>query len=163
MLKAGYDHKGPAAVRYPRGSVPNGYDKGKLEPIKIGKAKIVRKGKDIAILAFGVIFDACKKAAEKFDATLVNMRFVKPLDENLLRELAKTHKYFITVEDNVVAGGAGSAVNEFAAENKLEIFIKNLGLPDKILGHGTREEVLAEAGLDEDNILNSIKSFIENK
>jgi len=90
----------------------------------------------------------------------VNMRFAKPLDENLLSELAASHQYFITVEDNVIAGGAGSAVNEFVLKNKLKVCVRNIGLPDKFLGHGSREEILAEAGLDEDEILNSIKSFI---
>ena len=160
MLNAGYKHKGPAAVRYPRGSVPNGYDKGKLELIEIGKAKVMRAGKNVAILAFGVVMDACQKAAENLDATLVNMRFAKPLDENLLSEFAASHQYFITVEDNVIAGGAGSAVNEFVLKNKLKVCVRNIGLPDKFLGHGSREEILAEAGLSEDEILNSIKSFI---
>ncbi len=94
-------------------------------------------------------------------ATLVNMRFVKPLDEELLKNLAKTHKYFVTVEDNAISGSAGSAVNEFFAREKIKVFIKGLGLPDKFLDHGTREEILIEAGLDEEGILKSIKSFIK--
>lgn len=161
MLELGYKHKGPAAVRYPRGGSEGEYDTAKIEPLEIGKAKIVRNGKNVAILSFGALLGNCKKAAEELDATLVDMRFVKPLDENLLQELAASHKYFVTVEDNVIAGGAGSAVNEFILQNKLEIFVKNLGLPDRFLEHGTREEILTEAGLDEDSILNAIKSFLK--
>lgn len=162
MLKFGYDYKGSAAVRYPRGGdATNGYNKGKNETIEMGKAKVLLPGKNVAILAFGAMVENSKKAAKKLGATLVNMRFVKPLDGELLKELAKTHEYFVTVEDNAIAGGAGSAVNEFFAEEKLKVFIKNLGLPDKFLEHGSREEVLADVGLDEDGILESIKNFIK--
>lgn len=161
MLEAGYKYVGPAAVRYPRGGGAGNFDKEKMPQIEMGKAKIVREGKEIAILAFGTMLDNARKAAEESDATLVNMRFVKPLDEELLKKLAESHKYFVTVEDNVVAGGAGSAVNEFVLNAGLKVTVKNLGLPDKFLGHGTREEILSEAGLDEESILNSIASFIE--
>lgn len=160
MLEAGYAYPGPAAVRYPRGSGKGAYDIKKFKPIEIGKAEIIREGKKIAILVFGALVESSRKAAEKLDATLVNMRFVKPLDEELLQKLAETHEYFVTVEDNAIAGGAGSAVNEFVSRVGLKVKVKNLGLPDKFLGHGTREEVLAEAGLDEEGILNSIKLFI---
>ena len=159
MLEAGFQHIGPVAVRYPRGSGLDEYDKTKSEPIEIGKAKIMREGKEIAILAFGAMVANCQKSAEKLDATLVNMRFVKPLDQELLEKLSRTYKTFITVEDNATAGGAGSAVNEFVLNSNLKVSVKNLGLPDKFLDHGTREEVLAEAGLDEDGILNSISDI----
>jgi len=161
MLKTGYDHKGPAAVRYPRANVKDEYSMTRNEAIEIGKADVVCKGKDIAILAFGPLVENCRKATDELGATLVNMRFVKPLDEELLKNLAKTHKYFVTVEDNAISGGAGSAVNEFFAREKIKVFIKGLGLPDKFLDHGTREEILIEAGLDEEGILKSIKSFIK--
>jgi 1-deoxy-D-xylulose-5-phosphate synthase len=160
MLESGYNHAGPVAVRYPRGSGSGEYNSGKNKPIKIGKAKIAKEGKNIAILAFGAMVDRSMKAAKELDATLVDMRFVKPLDEELIKNLAQSHTHFITVEDNIIVGGAGSAVNEFVVKNKLAIFIKNLGLPDKILEHGSREEILAETGLDEDGILYSIKSFV---
>jgi 1-deoxy-D-xylulose-5-phosphate synthase len=161
MLNAGYEYNGPAAVRYPRGSGSGSYDKNKCEPIEIGKAKTIREGKNIAILAFGAMVSNAGKAADKLDATLVDMRFVKPLDEELLKKLSQTHKYFITVEDNAIAGGAGSAVNEFFSDFGSAVLIKNLGLPDKFLEHGKREEILAEIGLDEDSILDSISSFIQ--
>ncbi len=179
MLESGYKYSGPVAVRYPRGGALNhaiqggalnhtiqsgGEDKfnsKKVEDIEIGKAKIERKGKKIAILSFGALTRSCAKAAKETGATLVNMRFVKPLDEKLLKELAKTHKYFITVEDNTIVGGAGSAVNEFVLNNNLEVKINNLGLPDKFLSHGKREEILAEVGLDEEGIFKLIFEFIK--
>jgi 1-deoxy-D-xylulose-5-phosphate synthase len=161
MLEAGYEFNGPAAVRYPRGSSGEKYDRNKREPIEIGKAKIIREGERVVILAFGTMVGNAKKAAEKLNATLVNMRFVKPLDAELLRKLSESHQYFVTIEDNVVAGGAGSAVNEFVFKDGLEVVVKNIGLPDKFLEHGTRQEILAEVGLDEDGIIESISSFRE--
>jgi 1-deoxy-D-xylulose-5-phosphate synthase len=160
MLEAGYEFIGPAAVRYPRAVGIGKYDKQKYEPIEIGKAKNIREGKEIAILAFGAMVNSAKHAAEKLNATLVDMRFIKPLDEELLKKIAQTHKYFITIEDNVIAGGAGSAVNEFILNAGLNIPIRNLGLPDKFLAHGTREEILAGAGMDENGILDSISSLL---
>jgi 1-deoxy-D-xylulose-5-phosphate synthase len=161
MLEAGYNYTGPAAVRYPRGSGQGKYDSQKHEPIEIGKAQIIREGKNIAILAFGAMVNESKKAAEKLDATLVDMRFIKPLDEELLKKLAQAHTHFVTVEDNVIAGGAGSAVNEFFASQGIKTAIKNLGLPDKILEHGSREEILAEVGLNEEGILKSVASLTQ--
>ena len=105
----------------------------------------------------------CQKAAESIGATLVDMRFIKPLDEEMLKKLAKSHKYFVTVEDNAVAGGAGSAVNEFLAKAEIKVNIKNLGLPDKFLAHGTRDEILADAGLDENSVTESIFNFLRKK
>lgn len=164
MLEAGYEHVGPVAVRYPRENGIGNYDEKKSEKIEIGKAEIIMEGKSasrrIAILSFGTLLKNCKKSAEQLEATLVDMRFVKPLDEKLLEELSKTHDYFVTVEDNAMMGGAGSAVNECVLNNKLDVKVKNIGLPDKFLGHGTREEILAEAGLDEEAILEAIKNFI---
>jgi 1-deoxy-D-xylulose-5-phosphate synthase len=160
MLTAGYDQQCPVAVRYPRGGGIGEYNDKKFEKIEIGKANTLRSGKKIAILSFGALLENCKKVAEEFDATLVDMRFVKPLDEDMLRNLSKTHKYFVTVEDNVISGGAGSAVNEFLAKENLKVFVKNLGLPDKFLEHGSRNEILAECGLDEEGILKSTREFI---
>ncbi|HEX7586092.1 MAG TPA: 1-deoxy-D-xylulose-5-phosphate synthase, partial [Patescibacteria group bacterium] len=161
MLEAGYAYDGPAAVRYPKDSGTGEYNMRKRDPIEIGKAKVMREGKYVAILAFGAIVGNCKKAAEKLDATLVDMRFVKPLDEDLLKKLSKTHRQFVTIEDNVIAGGAGSAVNEFFFGAGLEVAVKNLGLPDKFIENGSREEILTGIGLDEDSILDAVSSFIE--
>ncbi len=160
MLEIGYKHKGPAAVRYPRGGSLDFVNMEKNQKFEIGKANIVKKGKDIAILSFGSIIKDCEMASDKLNATLVDMRFIKPLDEKLLLELSKNHKYFITVEDNAIMGGAGSAVNEFVLNNKLKVFVKNIGLPDEFLEHGTREEILKDAGLDKDSILQTIKVFM---
>ncbi len=161
MLEWGYDQVGPVAVRYPRGGGKIEYDKRKAKKIKIelGKSNVVREGRKIAILAFGTLLSNCQKVAKELDATLVDMRFVKPLDKELLQELAKNHKYFITIEDNVVSGGAGSVVNELVLEKGWNIKVKNLGLPDEFLPHGTREEILEEVGLGEKNIFQTIKTF----
>jgi 1-deoxy-D-xylulose-5-phosphate synthase len=161
MLEAGYTYPGPAAVRYPKGANLCGCGGKKSQPIEIGKARIIKKGKKIAILSFGTMVGRSKYAAEKSGGTLVDMRFVKPLDSELLQNLVKAHKYFVTVEDNAILGGAGSAVNEFFAKAGLEVKIKNLGLPDEFLAHGMRGEILAEVGLDEEGILKSVNEFIK--
>lgn len=161
MLEAGYDYDGPAIVRYPRDTNSEEFKKIKCEKIAIGKARTVRVGKEIAILSFGALLDNCRLAAERLDATLIDMRFIKPLDEELLKSLAKTHQYFITVEDNAIAGGAGSAVDEFVAREGLDVWLKNLGLPDEFLGHGSREEILSDARLSEGRIIKAINDFLE--
>lgn len=160
MLSAGYEYSGPAVVRYPRGGGSGKYNQEKYNKLEIGKAKIIRTGKNVAILSFGTLLEKCKKTADELDATLVDMRFVKPLDEEMLKKISETHKYFVTVEDNVISGGAGSAVNEFISKENLKISMKNLGLPDKFLEHGTREELLKEIGLDEEGILEKARGFI---
>ena len=162
MLYTAHLQDRPTAVRYPRGSGPGAPVSPEMHEVEIGKAKILREGKEIAILAFGSpVYDALQ-AGEELNATVVNMRFVKPIDFALVEKIAQTHKYIITVEDNVVAGGAGSAVNE-ALTNNTKIKIKNLGLPDEYLDHASREELIEEAGLDADSILNSIKEFTRQK
>jgi len=160
MLESGFNYNGPTVVRYPRGGDEGEFNENKKEIIEIGKAKMIRTGKNIAILSFGTLLERCRPVAEKLEATLVNMRCVKPLDEKLLRELAETYQYFVTVEDNAALGGAGSAVNEFVMKNNLSVSVKNLGLPDIFLPHGTREEILAEAGLSEERILKAVQEFV---
>ncbi|MDD5652277.1 MAG: 1-deoxy-D-xylulose-5-phosphate synthase [Candidatus Moranbacteria bacterium] len=166
MLQSGLRHRGPAAVRYPRSEGTGKYFSQKARAIRIGKAEVLRKGKSsgrrLAILAFGAMVQVSRKAAEKLDATLVNMRFIKPLDEEMLKKLSEKNDYFITVEDNAVKGGAGSAVDEFVLNNDLQVKVKNLGLPDRFLSHGTREEVLSDAGLDEEGILKSVENILKN-
>jgi 1-deoxy-D-xylulose-5-phosphate synthase len=161
MLEAGYEYAGPVAVRYPRGSTLGEYLKKKPKKVEIGKGEIVFLKNKVVILSFGAMLDKCTKAANELNATLVNMRFIKPLDEDLLKKLAQTHQYLITVEDNTILGGAGSAVNEFVLNNKLDLKVKNIGLPDMFLAHGSREEVLAEAGLSEESIMKIIKDFVK--
>ncbi len=160
MLNLGYEFNGPVAVRYPRGSGQGKYkNKEKELDIEFGRANIIKKGKKIAILSFGAMLQNCQKASNQLEATLVDMRFVKPLDRKLLKKLAKTHKFFVTVEDNVVAGGAGSAVGEFVLNENLGVGVKNLGHPDFFTAHGLRDEILKEIELDEDGILKTIKSI----
>ncbi|MGH8605519.1 MAG: transketolase C-terminal domain-containing protein, partial [Gammaproteobacteria bacterium] len=118
-----------------------------------GKAELRRKGAGVAILAFGVMAPECDPVAEELGATLVNMRFVKPLDENLVVEAAAEHECLVTVEDNVVAGGAGSAVSECLAKHGVLVPVFHLGLPDRLIQHGSREDMLADAGLNKESIL----------
>jgi 1-deoxy-D-xylulose-5-phosphate synthase len=148
MLTTGFRHQGPAAIRYPRGTGPGMSISKELETLPIGKAEVRRRGHGLAILSFGAMLAPATEIAKELDATLVNMRFVKPLDETLLLELAKDHGAFVTIEDNAVAGGAGSAVSECLAAHGVTLPALHLGLPDVYLEHGTREEVLSEAGLD---------------
>jgi 1-deoxy-D-xylulose-5-phosphate synthase len=148
MLSTGFRYEGPAAVRYPRGSGPGVAVQSDLDTLPIGKAEIRARGARIALLAFGAIVPAAEEVAADLGLTVVNMRFVKPLDRALILELAKSHEGFVTLEDNVVMGGAGSAVAELLAEHDIQLPILHLGLPDEFQHHASREDLLAEAGLD---------------
>ena len=148
LLSTGYRHEGPAAVRYPRGTGPGAAISASLDTLPIGKAELRRNGSRIALLAFGAIVPAAQQVGEELGLTVVNMRFVKPLDRALLLELAKTHEGFVTLEDNVVAGGAGSGVAELLAAEAIVMPILHLGLPDAFQHHASREDLLSEAGLD---------------
>lgn len=148
MLSTGFRHEGPAAVRYPRGTGPGVAVQSDLDTLPIGKAEVRARGARIALLAFGAIVPAAEKVGAELGLTVVNMRFVKPLDRALILELAKTHEGFVTLEDNVVMGGAGSAVAELLNDANLALPILHLGLPDEFQHHASREDLLAEAGLD---------------
>ena len=152
LLCTGYRFEGPAAVRYPRGSGPNALIEPGLEPLEIGKAMVRRQGRRVALLVFGVQLAEALAVGETLDATVVDMRFVKPLDEALLRELAGSHELLVSIEEGSVMGGAGSAVNEFLAREGLLKPILNLGLPDRYVEHAKPAEMLAECGLDEAGI-----------
>ena len=157
-LSTGFDFNGPAAVRYPRGKgigIP--IDKG-MRPLEIGKGLVRRDGNTIAIFAFGSMVKAALEAAERLGATLVDMRFVKPLDEQLISELAANHQLVVTVEESAVMGGAGSAVNEFLAQTSTPIQTLNLGLPDRFLEHGKPFEMLDEINLNCEGIIQAIKN-----
>jgi 1-deoxy-D-xylulose-5-phosphate synthase len=156
LLTTAYLHDGPAAVRYPRGTGPGAKIDAELNPLPIGKADVRRRGSRLAILAFGSPLTAALAVGEELGATVVNMRFVKPLDEALIVELARTHEAFVTVEDNAIAGGAGSAVAEFLAAKALSNTVLQLGLPDAFLEHASREQLLAEAGIDAAGIRKAI-------
>jgi len=156
MLTTGFLHNGPAAVRYPRGQGPGTNIQNELSPVPIGKAEICRQGKKIALLAFGSMLTEALKAAEKIDATVVNMRFVKPLDTETLKTISDSHQLLVSIEENVVAGGAGSGVNEWLQANQINLPSINLGLPDRFVEHGTTSQLLSECGLDAQGILRSI-------
>ncbi|OOG54179.1 1-deoxy-D-xylulose-5-phosphate synthase [Rhodanobacter sp. B05] len=158
MLSTGFQHHGPAAIRYPRGCGPGVAIHPELETLPIGKAELRRRGHGLALLSFGAMLESAATLAAEFDATLINMRFVKPLDEALIVELANSHEAFVTLEDNAVAGGAGSAVAECLAAHGIVLPVLQLGLPDVYLEHGSREEVLAMAGLDLAGIRNAIRA-----
>jgi 1-deoxy-D-xylulose-5-phosphate synthase len=160
MLYTGMTLDQPAAVRYPRGRGPGVKVEKEMRALPVGKAQVRRRGKKLAILGFGALVENAHSAADALDATLVNMRFVKPLDGELLLELAASHQAFVTVEDNVVAGGAGSAVAEFLAANGIELPLLNLGLPDAFLEHGSREECLAMANLHPEGIQKSVTAWL---
>ncbi|ODS61734.1 MULTISPECIES: 1-deoxy-D-xylulose-5-phosphate synthase [unclassified Arenimonas] len=148
MLSTGYRHAGPAAVRYPRGTGPGVAVQPTLDTLPIGKAELRRRGAGVALLAFGAVVPAAEKVAAELGLTLVNMRFVKPLDRALVLELATTHEGLVTIEDNVVMGGAGSGVAELLAAEGKAVPMLHLGLPDDWQEHASREQLLAEAGID---------------
>jgi 1-deoxy-D-xylulose-5-phosphate synthase len=148
MLYTGYHHQGPAAVRYPRGKATGCVVDTQLRKLDIGKARMVREGRDVAILAFGTLLKAALAAGEKLDATVVDMRFVKPLDEALVATLAQSYKLLVTVEENTIKGGAGSAVGEVLDAQNLQVPLLTLGLPDRFLEHGRAPDMLAQCGLD---------------
>lgn len=161
MLYTGFQLPGPVAVRYPRGSARGFELDDELHQLEPGKAIIRRHGKQVAILVFGTLLKNTIKCAEELNATLVDMRFVKPLDEALIAELAAEYDLLVTVEENVIKGGAGSAVNEFLEARGLSVPILNLGLPDKFLGHGKVAELLADCGLDEAGISQSVSKRLQ--
>ncbi|MEO5596693.1 MAG: transketolase C-terminal domain-containing protein, partial [Lysobacteraceae bacterium] len=148
MLTTGFRHSGPAAVRYPRGGGTGVALEAGLESIPIGQALVRQRGARIALLAFGAMVPMAEKIGLEFDLTVVNMRFIKPLDRATVLELARTHIGFVTLEDNAIMGGAGSAVAELLSAEGVVVPIQHLGLPDAWLEHASREQVLAEAGLD---------------
>jgi 1-deoxy-D-xylulose-5-phosphate synthase len=159
MLYTGFMHNGPSSVRYPRGAGPGVEVEKNMTAIAIGKAELRREGAGIAILAFGSMLAAAEKAAETLNATVINMRFVKPLDEEMILQLASNHNLIVTIEENAIAGGAGSAVNECLIAHNIEIPIINLGLPDEFSEHGARDQILADYGLTSDGIISKIKHF----
>ncbi|WP_233078356.1 1-deoxy-D-xylulose-5-phosphate synthase [Rheinheimera soli] len=160
MLYTGYQHKGPAAVRYPRGSGNGEAPETVMSELALGKGLVRRQGEKVALLAFGPLLQACHTVAEQLNATLVDMRFVKPLDQQLLTELSKTHSHFVTIEDNALMGGAGSAVNEYCIAEQLPVKLLNIGLPDIFIKHGTQEQIYAELGLDCVGIQAKVEAFL---
>ncbi|WP_339413157.1 1-deoxy-D-xylulose-5-phosphate synthase [Pseudomonas sp. EA_35y_Pfl2_R5] len=158
MLSTGHLFNGPAAVRYPRGSGPNATIEPGLEPLEIGKGMVRRQGSKVALLVFGVQLSEALKVGDALDATVVDMRFVKPLDEALVRQLAASHELLVTVEENSVMGGAGSAVSEFLAHAGILKPMLHLGLPDYYVEHAKPAQMLAECGLDAAGIEAAIRT-----
>ena len=157
LLSTGYFHNGPAAVRYPRGVGPGTSIEKNLSPLVIGKAAIRRDGHTVVILAFGSMVNPALQAGEILDATVVDMRFIKPIDGKMIRDMAASHQLIVTVEENVIFGGAGSAVNEFLLESNHQNPVLNLGLPDEFLDHGKTSDMLSKINLDGERIIDSIK------
>ena len=159
MLSTGYLYNGPAAVRYPRGTGPGEPINRDLEPMAIGKANLIREGNTIAILAFGAMLQPAKEVAERLNASLVDMRFVKPLDEKMIIDMASNHDLVVTVEENVLSGGAGSAVIELLRHQQVKTEILSLGVPDYFIHQDKPDNMLAECKLD----VEGIQTAIENR
>ncbi|MEJ6612223.1 MAG: 1-deoxy-D-xylulose-5-phosphate synthase [Porticoccus sp.] len=161
MLYTGFIHNGPAAVRYPRGTGPGTEVTHEMTALPIGKGKIVREGKQLAILNFGALLETAKLVGEELNATVADMRFVKPLDTALIEKLSSENILLVTVEDNAVFGGAGSAVSEYLACLDFTAHVLHLGLPDKFITHGSREYQLGLAGLDQLSIKLAIQAKLK--
>ncbi|MCZ6761472.1 MAG: 1-deoxy-D-xylulose-5-phosphate synthase [Gammaproteobacteria bacterium] len=159
MLYTGITLDQPAAVRYPRGNGPGVDVEQKMQALPIGKAQTRREGKNLVILSFGAMLETAMFAGAELDATVVNMRFVKPLDEELILAMAKTHGGIITVEENVIAGGAGSAIAELLAAHAVQIPLLHLGIPDAFIEHGSQESCRRDAGLDRESVLSAIRRW----
>ncbi|MCB2261506.1 MAG: 1-deoxy-D-xylulose-5-phosphate synthase [Candidatus Thiosymbion ectosymbiont of Robbea hypermnestra] len=160
LLQTAFEHPGPAMVRYPRGVGPGVAVESGRAVLPLGKAELRRTGREVALLAFGTLVAPSLQVAEALDATVVNMRFIKPLDAELILELARTHRLLVTLEENAVAGGAGSAVSELLAAKGSEVRCLHLGIPDRFLDHATQREQLADCGLDAPGIEAAVRSAL---
>ena len=159
MLQSAWLHDGPAAVRYPRGEGCGVAIDPTLSTLEIGKAQVIREGSGVAILNFGVLLDQAMLAGEALGATVVDMRWVKPLDVDLLRSLASQHECLITLEENAIAGGAGSGVAEWLAESKIDRAVRHVGIPDTFIAHAGQGECRQLAGLTSDSIIAAAEGF----
>jgi 1-deoxy-D-xylulose-5-phosphate synthase len=158
MLYTAFMLNGPAAVRYPRGAGIGKVISKEMSSLPLGKGEVKRQGSRVAILAFGAMVKPALEAGEALDATVVNMRFVKPLDSALIKNISESHELIVTVEEHQVMGGAGSAVCEELARLKAKNRVLLLGLPDRFIDHGDPAKLLASVGLDRDGILKSIQA-----
>ncbi|HIE01498.1 MAG TPA: 1-deoxy-D-xylulose-5-phosphate synthase [Thiotrichaceae bacterium] len=156
MLTTGFQQDGPCAVRYPRGCGVGVPVNPKLTSLPIGKAQLRRQGQTVALLVFGTLLKAALEAAEQLDATVVNMRYVKPLDVEMILQMAKQHELLVTIEENVIIGGAGSAINECLQAHADSTRVLNLGLPDRFIAHGDTGTLLAQCGLDAEGIVQAV-------
>ena len=160
MLTTGWRHAGPAAVRYPRGLGPGSEIHEGLEELEIGKGRWCRHGDKLVILSFGSLLEEALAAAEHLNASVIDMRFIKPLDGDLIEQAVAQHDYLLTLEDNALMGGAGSAVGEYLAAEGLEIRQRHLGLDDEVIEHGSRQQLLREAGLDRAGIIRQVEQWL---
>ena len=161
LLTTAFKHKGPAAVRYPRGTGPNASVNSDLEAVEIGKARVVKESEsNVVFLNFGALLDKALEVSEKMDFTLIDMRFVKPLDQEILKKYLSKADYFVSLEDGSIAGGAGSAVQEFCSIESIDIKSILLGIPDRFIEHSSREEMLESAGLSVAKILDRLKPLL---
>ena len=161
LLYTGYMHNGPAAVRYPRGTGPGATIDKTMTALPIGKGIIRRESSKLAILNFGTLLETALEAAEQLDATVVDMRFVKPLDRDMILNLASNHSLLVTLEENSIAGGAGSAVSELLANESLMVPVMHLGLPDKLVDHASHQQQLSLVGLDCQQIIDRIQQRVD--
>ena len=159
MLYTGFQLNQPAAVRYPRGKGSGRPVEREMRALPLGKAEIRRRGRELALLAFGSMVEVAEAVGQRLDATVVNMRFVKPLDDAMVVGLAAEHRWLVTLEENAVAGGAGGAVSECLAARGIEIPVRHIGLPDRFVGQGERGELLAECGLNADGVLRQLAEW----
>ena len=161
LLTTTFLHRGPAAVRYPRGGGINSPINLNLKPLEIGKGRVMHKRKaKILVLNFGALIYISEEVAQELNATLLDMRFVKPLDAELITEHSKGKKIIVTIEDGAISGGAGSAVSEWAQENKIKSQVVICGIPDEFVEHASREEMIEMTGLDKKGILTKVKSYL---
>ncbi|MFL2724802.1 MAG: 1-deoxy-D-xylulose-5-phosphate synthase [Gammaproteobacteria bacterium] len=161
LLTTAFMHQGPVAVRYPRGCGINSQIDPELKPLEIGKGRLInKKDSEIIIINFGALIGTAEKVAQELSATLIDMRFVKPLDEGLLNEHTNAKKIIVTIEDGAISGGAGSAVNEWAQENNIKSQTIICGIPDEFIEHASREEMIEMAGLDANSIIAKVKKYL---
>ena len=163
MMELSLEINGPVAIRYPRGNYSY-LNKGTYDKINLGTYEVIENGEDIAILAIGNMVEHALKAKEitlkdNINPTIINARFLKPMDENLLHKLCKEHKYIITIEDNVLSGGFGSNINQFVIDNKYDVKINNIGISDKFINQGNIDKLYEEVGLSPEGIALKIKEF----
>ena len=160
MLYTAFQLDTPSAVRYPRGAGSGVPVQKEMQALPIGKGEIRRQGKRIALLAFGSMLAPCLEAAEELNATVANMRFIKPLDDDLVASLAASHDLLVTVEENTVMGGAGGAVTESLNSQQICVKVLQLGLPDVFIDQGDPVQMLADCGLDKNGIIQSVRSIL---
>ena len=164
MLSTGYNYSGPAAIRYPRGEGPGAAILENFDLLEIGKARVINEtSSDLVIFSFGNTLDLSMEIADQINCSLVDMRFIKPLDEELIEECAKKYKHIITIEENVITGGAGSAVNEFLTKIGYSEKLKIFGIPDEFPIVGSQEDQRDTAGLTKNKVLESLASELNLK